>query len=206
VEFVQTFFKTETGPKRKARIGFQASGGAEEAESEEKSSRLPPLVVDADGLNALAAMEDNWWEHVPPPSVLTPHPGEMARLLNGTIGDVQSDRVGVAEEMAKRWGHVIVLKGASTVVANPEGPVVVLPFATPALASAGTGDVLAGAVVGLLAQGLKPFDAALAGAYLHGLAGTWAGEEIGLTGPVASDLLPRLPKAVRTVRMAAGGG
>jgi len=92
---------------------------------------------------------------------------------------------------------VVLLKGAYSVVADPGGRAVVLPFATSALASAGSGDVLAGAIVGLMAQGLSAFDAALAGAYVHGLAGSWAGEEVGSAGSVAGDLLPRLPRALR---------
>jgi NAD(P)H-hydrate epimerase len=125
----------------------------------------------------------------------------MARLMgeDAEIGEVQADRRGIVREMAAKWGHVIVLKGAYTVVASPDERVVVLPFATPALASAGTGDVLAGVVVGLLAQGLAPFDAAVAGAYLHGLAGSWCEQEIGLAGAVASDLPQRLPRALREV-------
>jgi NAD(P)H-hydrate repair Nnr-like enzyme with NAD(P)H-hydrate dehydratase domain len=101
--------------------------------------------------------------------------------------------------MASTWGHVVVLKGAFSVIAAPDGHVVILPFATSALASAGTGDVLAGSIVGLLAQGVKPFDAALVAGYVHGLAGLWAGEEVGLAGTVASDLLPRLPRAIREI-------
>jgi NAD(P)H-hydrate epimerase len=101
--------------------------------------------------------------------------------------------------MAREWGHVIVLKGAHTVVADPGGTIFVQPFSTPALATAGTGDVLAGAIVGLLAQGLAPFDAAVAGAYLHGLAGSWAEKEYGSAGAVASDLLPLLPQAIVAV-------
>ncbi len=101
--------------------------------------------------------------------------------------------------MAVKWGHVVLLKGAFSIVASPGGEVVLLPFATPALATAGSGDVLAGAIVGLLAQGLKPFDAAVAAAYLHGLAGSWASEEIGPAGAIASDLLTRLPLTLRAV-------
>jgi NAD(P)H-hydrate epimerase len=157
--------------------------------------------VDADGLNALAALQDGeWWRRIPTPAVLTPHPGEMARLMDGTTAEVQEDRIGVAKEMAVQWGHVVLLKGAYSVVAGPDGRTVILPFATPALATAGSGDVLAGAIVGLLAQGLEPFDAALLGAYIHGLAGQWASREIGPAGSVAGDLLPRLPRALRFLK------
>jgi NAD(P)H-hydrate epimerase len=200
LEFVHKLFQAETPPKRKGRIGFQVGGGPEEKNDEGERSIFPPLVVDADGLNALAALEeDEWWRRLPASSVLTPHPGEMARLMGVEARDVQADRLAAATEMAARWGHVIVLKGAYTVVAEPGGRAVVSPFATPALATAGSGDVLAGVIVGLLAQGLSPLDAAVSAVYLHGLAGDWAAEEIGPAGVAASDLLPRLPKALRTV-------
>jgi NAD(P)H-hydrate epimerase len=123
----------------------------------------------------------------------------MARLMGVETAEVQADRLRVAADMAAEWGHVVLLKGAHTVVAGPDRRVVVLPFATAALATAGSGDVLAGAIVGLLAQGLSPFDAALAGAYIHGLAGKWAAQEIGSAGVVASDLLPLLPEAITAV-------
>jgi NAD(P)H-hydrate epimerase len=198
VEFVHKLFRTETHPRRKRRIGFQAGEARQEESGEEDESSFPPLVVDADGLNALAQLEnEEWWQWLPAPSVLTPHPGEMARLMGVDTGEVQANRIGAAREMAVRWGHVVLLKGAHSVVADPDGRAVVLPFATSALASAGTGDVLAGAIVGLMAQGLSAFDAALAGAYVHGLAGSWTGEEVGSAGSVAGDLLPRLPRALR---------
>jgi NAD(P)H-hydrate epimerase len=200
VEFVHELLGSKSPSRRRGRIGFQAGGAGQE---EDEKSTLPPLVVDADGLNALAAWEgEEWWRRLPAPAVLTPHPGEMARLMGVKTGEVQAERLEAAREMAARWGHVVVLKGAYTVVANPGGPTLVLPFATPALATAGSGDVLAGAIVGLLAQGLSPFDAALAGAYIHGLAGSWAGEEIGPAGAVAGDLLPYLPKAMRELMTA----
>ncbi len=205
IEFVHELLQAEQPPKRKGHIGFQAEDvSLSETTGQDEKMRLPPLVVDADGLNALAALEDKaWWKWLPSPSVLTPHPGEMARLMGAETQAVQADRLGIAKEMASKWGHVIVLKGAHTVVAGPEGRVLLIPFATSALATAGSGDVLAGAIVGLLAQGLAPFDAAVVGAYLHGLAGKWAGEQIGLAGTVASDLLSRLPQALRA--LSAGG-
>jgi len=199
VEFVHKLFRAGTHPKRKGSMGFQASS-APGKEAAEEDSIFPPLVVDADGLNALALLEgEAWWQRLPAISVLTPHPGEMARLVGVKTPEVQADRLGIAREMAVKWGHVVLLKGALTIVASPGGEVVLLPFATPALATAGSGDVLAGAIVGLLAQGLKPFDAAVAAAYLHGLAGSWASEEIGHAGAVASDLLIRLPRTLRAI-------
>lgn len=177
------------GVEDRRHLGF-ASGGQGEA----VLPRLPPLVLDADGLNILSEMED-WPKRLPPESILTPHPGEMARLMDCGIGDVQADRVAVAQSQAAEWGQVIVLKGAHTVVAAPEGGSAIEPFANPGLATAGTGDVLAGTIVALRAQGLGAFEAAAAGAYLHGLAGELAREDIGAAGMVAGDVLARLPRA-----------
>ena len=157
-----------------------------------------PAVVDADGLNALAS-EDGWWDKLNREAVLTPHPGEMSRLMGVSTAEIQGDRIGTAREAAGRWGQTVVLKGAHTVVARPDGRAVVSPFANPGLASAGTGDVLAGAIAGLMSQGLGVWEAALAGVYLHGVAGEVGREEMGEAGLVASDLLPRLPGAVRGV-------
>ncbi|MCS6772911.1 MAG: NAD(P)H-hydrate dehydratase [Anaerolineae bacterium] len=157
----------------------------------------PPcgLVVDADALNLLAG-EAEWHTLLPPNSVLTPHPGEMARLMGSTVEAVQSDRIGVALEAAQRWGHVVVLKGAHTVIASPKGEAGVLPFANAALAVAGVGDVLAGCVGGLLAQGQSPFVAAVCGAFTHGAAGdTWRSKH-GQAGLLARDLLDLLPEAL----------
>ncbi len=106
----------------------------------------------------------------------------------------------MAQKAAAEWGQVVVLKGAYSIVAAPDGRTAINPFANPALATAGTGDVLAGAIVGLLAQGLSAFDAARAGCYLHGLAGEVAAAEVGEVGTVAGDLIPRIPAAIRRVR------
>ncbi len=183
--------------ERKGHIGFVATSPQEEPERPD----LPSLVIDADGLNALAKAE-RWWEALPPETILTPHPGEMARLMGGetTIQDVQASREDTARRMAARWNAVVVLKGAFTVVAAPDGRLQVLPFANPGLATAGTGDVLAGTIVGLRAQGLEAFEAAAAGAYLHALAGELARADLGEAGMVAGDLPARLPQALRRVR------
>jgi NAD(P)H-hydrate epimerase len=126
----------------------------------------------------------------------------MARLMGSDTrtADVQADRWGTAQRMAARWNVVLVLKGAFTVIASPEGRIVVLPFANSALATAGSGDVLAGAIAGLRAQGMGAFEAAVAGAYLHGLAGELARADLGDMGVVAGDLHPRLPRALRRIR------
>lgn len=183
---------------RKRRVGF----AHEEAKTERDASegiKLPPLVLDADGLNLMAKVE-GWWHQLPTETILTPHPGEMARLIGCETKEVQADRIGCATEMAAKWGHIVVLKGAHTVVAAPDGRAMVLPFANPAMATAGSGDVLAGAIVGMRAQGLVPFDAAAVGAYLHGLAGEMARDALGDTGVVAGDLVGTLPLAIRRLR------
>jgi NAD(P)H-hydrate epimerase len=154
---------------------------------------LPPLVIDADGLK-LCAKIDNWWEKLPKDAILTPHPGEMSILSRVPVDQIQQERVDIAEKFADQWGHVVVLKGAFTVVAAPGGQTAILPVATPALARAGTGDVLAGIIVGLRAQGMSAFDAACAGVWLHAEAGMLAAEEVGSTaGVLAGDLIDMLP-------------
>ncbi len=157
------------------------------------------LVLDADALNILAQI-DQWWTRVPSPAILTPHPGEMARLTRLSMKEIEADRERSAIEYAGRWGHVVVLKGAFTVVAAPEGRAILLPFANPALATAGSGDVLAGTIAAMLAQGLPAFEAAVCGAYLHGAAGESARREIGSAGVLAGDLLARLPRALQALR------
>ena len=159
-----------------------------------------PLVLDADALNILAKQGNGWWKLLPGNSILTPHPGEMARLMGSTTPEVQANRLQTAMDMAKKGEQIILLKGAHTIVAAPDGRTMVLPFANPALAKAGSGDVLAGAIVGLLAQGMPPFEAAVAGAYMHGLAGELARDSIGATAVVAGDLVGFLPLATRMVR------
>ena len=157
------------------------------------------VVVDADGLNLLAAIPD-WWHDLPQQVVLTPHPGEMARLLGSNVADVQRDRVKAASGAAAVWGRVVVLKGAYTVVAAPDGAVRIAPFANPALATAGTGDVLAGITAALLAQGLAPFEAACCGVFLHGLAGEAFRTERGESGLLAAELTEYLPGIMRDLR------
>ena len=174
-------------------IGF----GVSHQESE-RPPNLPPLVLDADALNLLSGL-DRWWEHLPQESVLTPHPGEMARLVGCDVRTIQGDRIGAARRTAMQWKCTVVLKGAYSVVASPKGRVTIIPFANPALATAGTGDVLAGAILGLMAQGVPGFPAAVCGAYLHGLAARIRVREHGQVGMLASDLLALLSVAMRQV-------
>lgn len=171
----------------------------------------PALVLDADALNYLAEIPE-WWSRFTfsMPPILTPHPGEMARLVGIKTSEVQKNRIEVARDAAQLWNAIVVLKGAFTVVAAPEGQVTLLPFANSALATAGTGDVLAGTIAGFASQyfakrddNLNPpalaYDAALVGAFVHGLAGENAVLEIGRVGLVAGDLLSHLPLAISSL-------
>ena len=159
------------------------------------------FVIDGDGLNILSKIED--WdkllENYGSSATLTPHPGEMARLTGLSVDEIQKDRVNVAEDYANKWGQVVVLKGANTVISSPDGEVMMSLFVNPALATAGTGDILSGCIAGFLAQGLKPFDAGCVGVYIHGLAGEMVREKLGDAGILASDLLPFLPLAIKSL-------
>jgi NAD(P)H-hydrate epimerase len=163
--------------------------------AQEWVKRCPkPLVVDADGLNALASGFDQW-QDVSAPLCLTPHPGEFSRLLGTTVADVQADRIETSRAFAKGRGVYLALKGAGTILADPAGNIWLNTTGNPGLATAGTGDVLTGVVGSLLAQGLSPGDALCASVYLHGLAGDLAASEVGGRGMLASDVLIRLPAA-----------
>ncbi|HUK65640.1 MAG TPA: NAD(P)H-hydrate dehydratase [Anaeromyxobacteraceae bacterium] len=150
-----------------------------------------PAAIDADALNALAETPGGPRD-LGAPAVLTPHPGEMARLTGRTIAMVQADRIGLALESARAWGSVVVLKGARTVVAAPSEPPAVVPTGNPGMATGGTGDVLAGLTGALLASGLAPFAAARVAAFAHGAAGDLAAERWGERGLLASDLADEL--------------
>lgn len=161
--------------------------------------KLPALVLDADALNALAGVP-NWWTLLPEDAILTPHPGEMARLTGMTVDEVQLDRLELTRKMAAEWHKTIVLKGAHTVIAAPDGRSQISHVANAGLASAGTGDVLSGVIAGLLAQGLNLFDAAASGVYIHGMAGEVVKARLGDAGMVASDLLPELPQVIKRLK------
>jgi NAD(P)H-hydrate epimerase len=158
--------------------------------------KITSLVLDADALRQVTCIS-NWSECLPKQSILTPHPGEMAAMCGMDINDIQTSRVEIARIFAQKWGHVLVLKGAMTVIASPQGEISICPIATPALARAGTGDVLAGVITGFLAQGLLPIHAAKIGVWLHGQAGLIAEQEVGNQASIlAGDVLAALPKAV----------
>ena len=155
-----------------------------------------PIILDADGLKLMSKITD-WADLLPAPAILTPHAGEMSVLTGLSIDKIQEKRIDIAGQYSKRWGHVIVLKGAFTVIAAPDGQIAVVPIATPALARAGTGDVLAGLIVGLRAQGVGAFESACAGAWIHATAGTLAANRLGNTASViASDVLNAIPQVI----------
>jgi len=158
-----------------------------------------PLALDADALFAFRG-DPGPLRRRRGPTVLTPHPGEAALLLGCTAADVNRDRVGAARRLAAQSGCVVLLKGAASLVATPSGPCVVNPTGGPELASGGTGDVLLGAVAGLLAQGLEASDAAALAAYVHGLAGERVAACTGPSGLLASDLAAELPAAAQALR------
>lgn len=186
-EFMENVLEERYGARKVTqRIGFVRQ---DSEKKEENNVKLPPLVFDADALKLLAENKD-WHQKIPAPAILTPHPGEMAVLTGLTKELIQESRQDIASQYAKSWGHVVVLKGAFTVVAAPDGRTTVIPIASPALARAGTGDVLAGLIVGLRAQGLEAFEAAVAGAWIHAQAGLYAADDLGTTASVlAGDVL-----------------
>ncbi len=154
-----------------------------------------PAIIDADGLNILARLS-NWQQRLKVPAVLTPHPGEMSRLIGQSVSTIQQDRLATALQGASNWGQTVVLKGAHTVIASLQGDARISGVANPGLASAGTGDVLAGAIGGMLVQGLSPFEASICGVYLHAEAGEMVKAGSGDAGMLASDLLSKLPLAI----------
>lgn len=162
--------------------------------------KLPRIIFDGDGLNILSKI-DKWWKELSDDVVLTPHPGEMSRLTGLTINQIQSARENTAQQLAKIWHKALVLKGANTVIVSPAGEVAISPFANPLLAIAGTGDVLAGIIAGMVAQGLTNFDAACVGVFVHGQAGEILKEKFGDSGLLASELLPILPKVIKQLKM-----
>lgn len=167
----------------------------------EDGSEPAPMVLDAEALRSMATLGE-WWTGSPRPCVLTPHAGEFERLRvgagvePGTDGDLSADdeaRRTAALAAAQAWNQVVVLKGAKTVIAEPDGTVTVAPFENPALASGGTGDVLSGVIGGLLAQGMAPGPAARLGVFLHGTAGDLVRDRLGDAGLLASDLPDSIP-------------
>jgi NAD(P)H-hydrate epimerase len=176
--------------------GLSTAGETREAVRQLVRSVPIPLVLDADGLNAMSG-QTGILEARSAPTVLTPHPGEMSRLLGGDTASIQSDRVAVALDAAERWGVVIVLKGANTVIADPAGTVRINTTGNPGMATAGMGDVLTGCIAAFIGRGLEPFDAACAGVYYHGHAADLAAGMDGTIGMIAGDVVRHLPLALR---------
>lgn len=184
--------------RSRSTFGFGASAaGSRDAETSWLPERLP-LLIDADGLNWLSEI-DGWWKQITRPLVLTPHPGEMARLAKVDTEEIKRDPWGIASRCADEWNQVVVLKGGPTVVAAPGNTFWVAPGGNAALATAGTGDVLAGTIGGFLAQGLSPLDAAICGVHVGWRAGWIAADRIGQYGMVAPDLFPAIAAALREI-------
>lgn len=191
-------------PERKNSVAVIGPGLGTSDETAEKLPRLirnaagacRMLVLDADALNLLAR-DPEWYKTIPPNCVLTPHPGEMARLTGMTIEEIQSDRAETAQRKAMEWHQIVLLKGANTVIAAPEGYYIVLPYASSALSMAGSGDVLSGIIAGFAAQGKFPFDAAWLGGEIHARTGLLCAAKSGnCYSGTAGDLLDFLPEAI----------
>jgi hydroxyethylthiazole kinase-like uncharacterized protein yjeF len=155
-----------------------------------------PMVLDADGLNALTKSPE-LIKNYPAGLIITPHPGELARLINKSVAQIQQDRLNIVRSFAQEWGKVIVLKGGPTVIAAPNGDLFINSTGNPGMATGGAGDVLTGMIAGLLAQKLSPLDAALVGVYLHGLAGDLAAEDLSQMGMIAGDICDSVPAAIK---------
>ena len=159
--------------------------------------RICPVVIDADGLNALAPWPVELQGSARQPIVITPHPGEMARLMGTSIQSIQRDRIGCASELAQRNGLIVVLKGAGTIIAAPSGEVFINPTGNEGMATAGSGDVLMGLIAGLLAQRpISPIEAVLAGVWLHGRAGDLAASRYGKRSLIASHIIEHLAESI----------
>ena len=168
----------------------------------DEKSKLPPAIIDADGLRLMADIE-GWEARLPKGSILTPHPGEMNALTGIETEEIQSNRHKVAIDKASEWGSVLILKGAFTVIAHPGGRSALIPIATAALATAGTGDVLAGLLVGYRAQGIEAYDAGVLASYVHAKAGVLAAEAVSTVASVlATDVAAAIPGAIAELEQA----
>ena len=156
-----------------------------------------PLVIDADGINALNG-EPKILLQREAATIITPHPGEMSRLINFSVKKVQANRRQIARKVASQFKTVVILKGHNTVIATPEGETFINPTGGPGMASGGMGDVLTGIVASFLAQGLPPLAASKLAVYVHGLAADWLVKKKGLRGIIASDVVDRLPLVLKS--------
>jgi len=194
LEFMKSFLTEKANIRTELpRIGFLHTS---DQVSDGKNIKLPPLVIDADGLNLLSQIT-NWHKLLPEYTILTPHPGEMQLLTGVSKEKIQNDRLNIARKYADEWHTIVVLKGAFTVIASPGGDTTTIPVATSALARAGSGDVLAGMIAGFLAQGMQPYKAAITGAWYHSQAGLIAAEKLGCTDSVmAGDVINAISESI----------
>lgn len=196
-KFLQRILEANEKIPEERPMGFLSSKDLSARKSSNRS--LPPLILDADGLKLLSQIE-NWQTLLPPNSILTPHPGEMAVLTGLSTSQIQANRINTALEFAQKWNQIVVLKGAFTVIAAPDGRLGYIPIATNALAHGGTGDVLAGIITALRAQGMDSFEAACAGAWIHAQAGLIAAQETGHPASVqATDVCKAIPAVLEWV-------
>ena len=175
-----------------------------------------PTIIDADGLNALAegqidrpptcSKANNLLSSLPSQTILTPHPGEMARLTGLSVPYIERDRIGVAQEFAQEYGVTLILKGVPTVIAHDTGEVWLNSTGNPGMATGGMGDVLTGLIAGLMAQGVPIPEAAVLGVYLHGLAGDSSAKMTGMHGLIAGDVLETIPEAIEMSRTKPSAG
>jgi len=195
ISFMRTLLDFDDKHSAPASIGFTATTKTKSKNTQNQ----PQFVFDADALRILPTIE-NWDKKLQKTAVLTPHPGEMAVLTGKTIKEIQNARLETARTFATTHGHVLVLKGATTIVASPDEVCSIVPFTTSALATAGSGDVLAGMITGLLAQGLDAYHAAVCGAWLHGAAGFYAGRQHGQEASViARDIIHQVPDILNKI-------
>ena len=166
-----------------------------------EANDLPPTVLDADAINMLNKNDKQpWWSNLPSETILTPHLAEFSRLTNLSIEKINTDKINIASNIATKSKTTIILKGPNTIVAMPKGEIFISPFANPSLATAGTGDVLAGIIVGFLAQGLSSQAASILAVFVHGQSGKYVNCQYGDQGGLASDLLEYIPKAIDYIR------
>jgi len=194
--FLDELFFPRNGNGKIRRVGFLV-----EPENEKIQKKgLPKLLIDADGLRWLAT-HDDWHEKINANIILTPHPGEMASLTGLSIDEIQQNRIEVAEVFAKKWKQVLVLKGALTVIAAPDGRTAIVPVASSSLAKAGSGDVLSGMIASFVGQGLELFDAACVGAWIHANAGLSASGKLGGdVSIIATDIIDAIPHVFSGLR------
>ena len=155
-----------------------------------------PIVLDADGLNCISQGKQELLLERKGATIITPHPGELSRLIGVSIKEIQKNRLEYSKEVSNKYNIITVLKGANTIVSNPKGEVFINPTGNPGMATAGSGDVLAGMIASFVGQGIMPYEACILGVYCHGLAGDLAKLDKGEYGMIASDILDKIPYSI----------